>query len=252
MKRSWNLTPPQQTFRTEPCLIFAPRAWLKLVYFCHAGDTEIGGFGLSAPNNLLYIEDFVTVRQQATSVTVRFLDDAVADYFDACCDRGLTPARCGRIWCHTHPGDSAQPSTTDERTFVRSFGNCDWAVMMILAHSGDTYARLAFGTGPTAEILIPVRVDWSAWAQALALETASLDAQVAAWREEFATNVLKGRLFPFAHSEPDLSSSPMLQAAQVPWWEDEAWPMLEESIDHDFPLEVTHDDARDHPHGAGA
>jgi hypothetical protein len=49
-----------------------------------------------------------------------------------------------------------------------------------------------------------------------------------------------------------LSSSPILQAAQVPWWEDEAWPMLEESIEENFPLEVSHDDARIRPAGAGA
>jgi hypothetical protein len=252
MKRSWNLTPPQHGFLPEPCLTFAPAAWLKLVYFCHAGNTEIGGFGISARNDLLYVEDFVTVRQQATSVTVRFLDDAVADYFDACCDRGLTPARCGRIWCHTHPGDSAEPSHTDEATFVRSFGDCDWTVMMILARSGETYARLAFSAGPTAAILIPVRVDWSAWPQALASETASLDTQVATWREEFATNVQKIRLLPFTPSEPDLSNSLMFQAAAEPWWEDDAWPLLEEPVEHNFPLEVTHDDGEVRPRGTGA
>jgi hypothetical protein len=96
MNQPWNLKLQHQS-RPDSCLTFAPLAWLKLVYLCHAGDTEIGGFAISAQNNLLYVEDFVTVGQQATAVTVRFLDDAVADYFDACCDRGLTPARCGRI-----------------------------------------------------------------------------------------------------------------------------------------------------------
>ena len=33
------------------------------MFFLHAGDTEVGGFGVSAENNLLYVQDFVTVKQ---------------------------------------------------------------------------------------------------------------------------------------------------------------------------------------------
>ena len=72
-----------------PILTFAPLAYLKLQYFCHAGETEIGGFGISSEQDLLYVEDFVTVRQHVTSVSVRFEDESVADFFDACVDRGL-------------------------------------------------------------------------------------------------------------------------------------------------------------------
>jgi hypothetical protein len=83
-------------------LIFAPLAWLKLQFFCHRGDTEMGGFGISAKVDLLYIEDFRTVRQNATWASVAFDDTAVADFFDECVDRGVSPSRCGRIWLHTH------------------------------------------------------------------------------------------------------------------------------------------------------
>jgi hypothetical protein len=38
-------------------LFFAPLVWLKLQWLCHAGDTEIGGFGISAESNPLYVED---------------------------------------------------------------------------------------------------------------------------------------------------------------------------------------------------
>ena len=62
-----------------PVLTFAPLAWLKLLYFCHAGDTEVGGFGISSERDCLYIQDFLTVRQQVTPVTVHFDDTAVAD-----------------------------------------------------------------------------------------------------------------------------------------------------------------------------
>src|SRR4051794_1102008 len=97
-------------------LIFAPLAWLKLQYFCHVGDTEIGGFGITAKENLLYVEDFVTVRQQTSMMTVAMEDEAVADYSDRCVDAGLLPQNYLRIWCHTHPGSSAEPSGVDEET----------------------------------------------------------------------------------------------------------------------------------------
>jgi hypothetical protein len=107
-------------------LIFSPLAWLKLMFFLHAGGTEVGGFGVSAKDNFLYVQDFITVKQRASCVSVEFTDDAVADYFDACVDAGLPLSRFARIWCHTHPGQSPEPSDTDERTFECVFGSCDW------------------------------------------------------------------------------------------------------------------------------
>lgn len=140
-----SLSPP---LKRSPMLTFSPLAWLKLLFFCHAGDTEISGFGIAAANDLLYVEDFRTVRQQATPVSVRFFDDAVADFYDQQVDAGLPPARFARLWIHTHPADSVTPSSVDEGTFARTFGRSDWAVMAILGRTGRTYARLAFQTGP--------------------------------------------------------------------------------------------------------
>ena len=102
-----------------PCLTFAPLAWLKLQYLCHSGPTEIGGFALASEGDPLYVEDFVTVVQATTCVTVAFDDAAVADHFDAMADAGRPPAECGRLWVHTHPGASPLPSGTDEETFAR-------------------------------------------------------------------------------------------------------------------------------------
>jgi hypothetical protein len=116
-----NPSPPRAR-RRHPCLTFSPLAWLKLKYFCHAGSTEVGGFGITAAEDLLYIEDFATVRQQVSPITVRFFDDAVANFFDQCVDAGLQPKRFSRVWLHTHPGDSVTPSSTDEETFARVFG----------------------------------------------------------------------------------------------------------------------------------
>lgn len=90
--------------------------------------------------------------------SVSFDDEAVADFVENQVDLGRKPDRFSRIWCHTHPGDSPHPSSTDEETFARVFGNCDWAIMFILAEGGDTYARLRFNTGPGGACLLPVTV----------------------------------------------------------------------------------------------
>ena len=153
------MSPPRTTRR--PALRFSPWAWAKLLCLRDLGPTEVGGFGISDAEDLLFIEDFVLIQQDCSPVTVAFDDGAVAEYFDHQIDLGRRPAQVGRVWIHTHPGTSAQPSHVDEETFARVFGRSDWAVMAILAQGGQTYARLQFHTGPGGGLQIPVTVDWS-------------------------------------------------------------------------------------------
>lgn len=142
-------------------LRFTPYAWAKLHYFCHRGDTEIGGFGLSHPDDPLLVIDFLTLKQEVTCVSVEFDDEAVAELFEDQVDAGRRPEQFARLWCHTHPGDSPHPSATDEETFERVFRGCDWAVMFILAKGGQTYARLRFRAGPGGDMKLPVAVDYA-------------------------------------------------------------------------------------------
>jgi proteasome lid subunit RPN8/RPN11 len=179
--------------------VLAPLAWLKLQFLLHAGDTEIGAFGVSHEQNLLYVEDLAIVSQRTTSVSVEFDDTAVADLFDQMTDRGLPAQRFMRIWIHTHPGDSAQPSGLDEQTFTRVFGSCDWALMFIIARTGEIYARLRANGGPGAELLIPVRIDWPAW-PGLAYDMA--DNPRSRRRDSSA-----GRSTPSARSHPSTNGS---------------------------------------------
>ena len=83
-----------------------------------------------------------------TCVSVSFDDEAVADYFEDQVEAARVPQQFGRIWLHTHPGNSPEPSMTDENTFTRVFGSCDWAIMFIVAQDGRTFARLRFNAGP--------------------------------------------------------------------------------------------------------
>jgi len=164
----------------KPVLRFSPTAWAKLLFFRDRGDTEIGGFGITAKDDLLLVEDFVTVRQKVTMASVSFDDGAVADFFDHQVDAGRKPEQFARIWLHSHPGDSPQPSMVDEETFGRVFGRCQWAVMFVVGRSGKTHARLRFSVGPGAQVLLPVEVDYGC-------PFGPSDRE--AWQEEYRVNV---------------------------------------------------------------
>jgi proteasome lid subunit RPN8/RPN11 len=233
----------RQPWRGRPRLTFSPLAWLKLQFCCHLGDTEIAGFGITAKDDLLYVEDFATVRQQTSLMTVAMDDQAVANFADRCVDAGLPPQRFLRVWCHTHPGSSALPSGTDEDTFDRVFGSCDWAVMFILSRTAETYARLSFHCGPGAAVQVPVSVDWSAWPTVLTDPNISLANLFTEWQQEFAANIQRiPEPLPMLSAFPgDLSStgSPWEPFAETWDWTDldrellEDYQRHERSLNHD-------------------
>jgi hypothetical protein len=220
-----------KTLLPRPCpdrLFFTPLVWLKLQWFCHTGHTEIGGFGISAEHNPLYVEDFVVVKQYVSPVTVRFDDEAVAGLFDELVDRGLQPHRFGRIWIHTHPGESPLPSPTDEETFARCFGGCDWALMFILSRTEQTYARLSFSAGPGGSVLLPTAVHWDDWPRTLE-QGPSLGARIGEWQHEYDTNV---------HPVPELQALSLdLQDPGPGWWDREPWS---EELDGAVYKPITH------------
>ena len=219
--------------REQPTAVtFSPLAWLKLLMFLHAGDTEVGGFGISSEKQPLHIEDFITVKQTVTSVTVAFDDAAVADYFDDCIDRGLSPARFARIWVHTHPGASPNPSSVDEATFQRVFGGCDWAVMLIVSRTHEAYARISFSAGPGGSILAPVKVDWSRWPQLLLDHGAEMSAAFEAWMDEYGKNVCP-ELPPIDFDPLVDSRSPRMQFMDAAWREDEIYANHEQMATDD-------------------
>ena len=107
---------PEYIKQTEPVLRFTPTAWAKFQFFCHHGETEIGGFGVTDAEDLLLVKEFITVKQTVSLVSVHFDDNAVADFFDAQVDVGRKPEQFARLWLHTHPGESPSPSGTDEES----------------------------------------------------------------------------------------------------------------------------------------
>jgi proteasome lid subunit RPN8/RPN11 len=158
-----NLRQKRSSWRVEGidlALRFSPTAWAKLLYFRDKSDNEVGGFAITDPDDLLFVREFITVKQEVTDISVKFNDEAVADFFDAQVDLGRKPEQFARIWLHSHPGNSPVPSAIDEETFVRVFGNCQWAVLFIVGRGNNTYARLCFNVGPGGQVLIPTVIDY--------------------------------------------------------------------------------------------
>ena len=148
-------------------------------------DNEVGGFGITEADDLLFVTDFVLVKQKVTPVSVSFEDESVADFFETQVEVGRKPQQFARIWLHTHPGSSPEPSCTDEATFQRVFGSCDWSIMAIVAQEGSTYARLRFNAGPGGEVKIPVYVDYNC-------EFDASDFEV--WQQQYMANVVEDNI----------------------------------------------------------
>jgi hypothetical protein len=200
----------------KPALLrFSPYAWAKLLFLRDAGDTEIGGFGIAPHDDLLFVEDVQLVQQSCTWISADFDDQSVADFFDAQVDLGRRPEEFARLFMHTHPGDSPQPSRTDEETFARVFGSTDWAVMFILARGGQCYARLRYNVGPGADIELRVEVDYGRPFEASDWEI---------WQAEYLANVQVPT--PEPPKKPATDQRPALTSRDDQfvddWWRD-AW-----------------------------
>lgn len=173
---------------THPALRFSPTAWAKLIFMRDMTDNEVGAFGITGADDLLFVTDIAAVKQKVTGVSIAFEDESIADFFENQVDAGRTPEQFARVWIHTHPGSSPEPSGTDEQTFERVFGSCEWAVMFVIARDGNTYARLRFNVGPGGEVKIPVCVDYS-------IEFNAADFEL--WKKEYDQNVMEDHRFGF-------------------------------------------------------
>jgi hypothetical protein len=221
--------------RRPTVLRFSPTAWAKLLFLRDAGDTEIGGFGIAPSDDLLFVEDVQLVGQTCTWVTAEFDDQSVADFFDDQVDAGRKPEEFFRLFMHTHPGNSPQPSGTDEATFARVFGRTDWALMFILARGGKCYARLRYNVGPGVEVELPVEVDYGRPFDASDFEL---------WHEEYLANVQVPPPEPPKKRETDEQSTLPANDEQFvdDWWRD-AWA---DYADFDrYPQEAEYGSIRD-------
>lgn len=157
----------------KPTLRFTEKAYRLWRALCVSADTEIGAFGWATrEDDPLLVTELWVPKQECTSGSVDREPEETGRCIKAGLERGLTIGQCTRIWLHTHPGDSATPSGTDERYWDemtnggtngsghRQHGH----VMGIMAKGGETFARLALRDEYHMDLEIDVRMvrdaDW--------------------------------------------------------------------------------------------
>lgn len=148
----------------KPTLTWSPYAFAKINFMMHNGDVEIAGFAISSKENPFYVYDFVMIPQNNMATNVEFQDDEIAIFQDRMMSEGIEPVECTRIWCHTHPNMSANPSGVDESNFKDNCGDGDWAIMFIVSKTNDIYARLKYRhpiTGDFMHVRMDVVIDWA-------------------------------------------------------------------------------------------
>ena len=161
-------------------LRFSPYAWAKMRYFRDKGNTEISGFGIAEGPDLLHIDDFITIKQDASAAHFEFDDSAVSDFLTDQVEKGLQPRQCMRVWIHTHPSDDSTPSCVDNRIFRDKFGSCDWAILCIMGTEDSLYARMRFNVGPKGDLRLKHLID---------LSPPFKGVDLAAWDKEFEENI---------------------------------------------------------------
>ena len=160
-------------------LTLTAQVWYKLVYLAKQYKHEVSGFGISTAKDPFYITDFKMVEQYNDAGSTEMTEEGLAAYMDHMLAEGKAPAEFMRIWCHTHPTGVNGPSTTDNATMEEVFGECDWAVMLIVTKEPKIFAEIH--TKALDEVIktkAPVTIDW--------LSEGTTDTQE--WEEEHDLN----------------------------------------------------------------
>ncbi len=159
---------------------------------CHTMDVEVSAFGLARDSgsqaDLMHIDDLIILKQSCTSVYTEMDEMAVANYCADLVENGYDIQQGMRVWFHTHPEMSADPSSQDEETFHHLTSNSDWYVMAIMSKLDLKYARLHVGAGVCKlSQEIPIEIDWSNFAADLA----RVQKDYEEWKSQLQTNVAR-------------------------------------------------------------
>lgn len=157
---------------------FSPAAYQKIVYFLQK-DVEVGGFCLTDGD---LVTDFIVVEQESSGATFDFTKEGIEDYLDEMTNLGYTPKECFRIYLHSHPGNSAEPSGPDWENFYKLMGSYPWFCMLIIAKDQSKYGYIKLTQGIGVECEIDWDVDWTIPCEAVDFEQLEL---------EFTTKVKK-------------------------------------------------------------
>jgi hypothetical protein len=169
-----------------------PYAFAKARFIRDLEDLEVSGYCITSKDDPLLIQDFMLVKQEVGPASIDMDGDSIGEFYERMVELGYQPCEFARIWMHTHPGTSPNPSGTDEETFKKHFSDPDWSVMLILAKGGAWYARLRFNIGPGGSMEVPVEIDW---------DEEFPESNQAEWFREYELNVTERKVIvrPFAH-----------------------------------------------------
>ena len=232
LRRPVSLVEAEYTVCDELELRFTAYAWEKLMFMRDTvAHTEIGGLAVSDTEDVMLVHDILIPKQTVTAVSTRFDQAALADTMATLADpegEYQLPVDCFmRIWIHTHPGTSAEPSGRDIETFTgeKDFGAAPWGVMMILSDSGETHCSFRFTDvfGVQRCVQIPV-------AQAVYVDVPPIDEDTRlGWLKEIQDNVEE--LYTFRnttvgalakrhapHASSSSSSSSLYLGYDDDWW----------------------------------
>lgn len=159
-------------------LRLTPYAYQKLMFCLHRDDVEVSGFGVSDEDDPLLVLDFMLVEQECSASHTAMTEEGIAEYGARMLGFGYEPARCMRIWIHTHPRIGARPSGVDEGLFRDLYGNYSWSVMAIVDKDHKHSATLKFTAGPGSRIEIPFGPDTVEWQYLYPADTE-------AWEDEY-------------------------------------------------------------------
>ena len=123
--------------------------WLHLARFC---DTEIGFLPIVSESSRFHILDLVIPPQECTPVSFDWVrdsnDPSEPDPYDQWCADTILALKPGEVLdmlmpLHTHPGDSAEPSSVDDRDFNREdrFSWPFYAQLILARGNAATTAR---------------------------------------------------------------------------------------------------------------
>ena len=143
-------------------LFFTPYAWAKLVHMRDKIACEVSGMGIT-PKLPNLVEDVYFPKQEVQSAYVDIDEDGFAEMVDELASKGLRPDQFMRIWIHTHPsGMGPNPSGRDNQCMDEAFSSPDWAIMMIVAKDGKTFAQMRVNKPFRIESLLDVMIDYKA------------------------------------------------------------------------------------------
>jgi len=107
---------------------------------------EVAAYGLCY-RNTLHVYDLFIPKQEGAMAEVDMDPNDLAQFQGDLIARGGHPRDALRVWLHTHPMESPQPSGTDMATWRETFSSYDYAVMGIMGNTGKVYFRIATGLG---------------------------------------------------------------------------------------------------------